>query len=471
MRFLVGFWLPTVVSSLLAAPSADITLFPLNGQQNVNPDTHLVLKFASPPKIGSSGTVRVYDAADERLIDVLDLAIPTSPSPYGNGSNKANYSDTTTYQTNVIGGMDFYFFPVLVRGNTATFYLHANRLEYNRTYLVTMDPGVLVPRDSVFLGFNTSTAWRFSTKTRGPPEGATTVTVSADGSGDFNTVQGAIDWAPANPAVKTVILIRDGDYEELVYFQYKSNLVLRGESPRGTRVSYPNNASFNPPGRQGPSRRPAFSFRGVADVQLSSFTITNSFRGQAEALLSDGVRVVLDRMTLNGSGDALTTYGTLYVADTTLHGDGDTVLGYASAFWTRSTIVTRGPATWTRTSQGSHGNVLVNCTVRGKNSTFARLPDNKGGVLPNWPYAEMVLMNTRTEGIAPVGWGPVQGPPFDARHVRFWEFNTTDLQGRAVDMSRRLKSSRQLNIPSDAQLLAQYAEPSFVLGGWTPVVV
>jgi hypothetical protein len=60
-------------------------------------------------------------------------------------------------------------------------------------------------------------------------------------------------------------------------------------------------------------------------------------------------------MTLNGSGDAFTTYGTIYVTDSELTGDGDTVLGYGSVFWLRSTIVSLAVVTWTRTVQSIHG--------------------------------------------------------------------------------------------------------------------
>lgn len=79
-------------------------LSPFPRQQNVNIDTHLVLQFPSPPSIGSNGTIRVYDASNKKLVDSLDLSVPWSPSPFGNGSTKANYSDTTTYQTNFVGG-------------------------------------------------------------------------------------------------------------------------------------------------------------------------------------------------------------------------------------------------------------------------------------------------------------------------------------------------------------------------------
>ncbi|KAI0803534.1 pectinesterase [Xylaria sp. FL0064] len=454
-------------------PGSVMQLFPADGQQNINPDAQLKLTFSSPPSIGSSGKINVYDSKDKKLVDTLDLSIPFSPSPYGNGSTKANYTDTTKYQTNIIGGLDFYFNPIIVRNNTATIYLHNNQLTYGRTYLVEIEPSVLKPAKGSFTEFTLDRPWTFSTKAHGPRDGATTVVVAADGSGDFNTVQGAIDWAPANPPKRTTIYIKNGNYEELVFWQYKTNLTIHGQNREKTIVGYPNNSAFNPPNRQGPSRRPAFSFRGVADLQLSSFTINNYYPGQAEALLADSVRLVLDHMSLNDAGDAFTTYGTIYVTDSKLTGTGDTVLGYGSVYWLRSRIESYGAVTWTRTVQGIHGNVFVDSTIIGLqgDSTFARLPDNSGGVMDNWPYAEMVLINTRTDGIAAVGWGPVQGPSFDSSRVKFWEFNTTDLQGRPIDMSQRSNVSRQLALPKDRQIIDEYKNPVNILGGWKPVVL
>lgn len=466
----------SAAAASLAPAHGSVALYPANGQRNVNPDSQLKLTFPSSPTTGTSGLIRVYDAANHRLVDFLNMSIPSSPSPYGNGSTKANYSDTTIYQTNIIGGMDFYFYPIIVRNNIATIYLHNNKLDYGRTYIVEIDAGVLI--QGPFSGISNS-SWSFSTKSHGPKPGTKSVVVAGDGSGDFNTVQGAIDWAPPNPTERVNIFVRDGDYEELVYWQYKTNLSIRGQSRNKTIVGYPNNSAFNPPNRQGPSRRPAFSFHGVADIRLSSFTINNYYKGQAEALLIEGMRVILDHMTLNGSGDAFTTYGTIYVADSKLTGDGDTVLGYGSVYWLRSEIDSGGAVTWTRTVQGIHGNVFVDCTIIGTdgNDTFARLPDNSGGAMPNWPYAEMVLINTKTSGIAPVGWGPVeilplaQGPPLDTSHIHFWEYNTTNLDGTPVATNQRLNVSRQLTLPKDAEILEKYTEPSYVLGGWTPVVL
>jgi pectinesterase len=491
----------TMGALLLATLSAhgqesSVRRSPESSATNVSPDTHFVLEFPGPPTAGNAGLIRIYDATDGALIDTLDLSIPPSPRPNGRTPPMteaerqafAASSKMSDYQVTTIGGVDFHFFPIIVRGNVATIYPHHDRLKYGRTYRVVMDAGVLRYANTDFAGFD-GNAWMFTTKRDAPPATTRRVVVAADGSGDFNTVQGAIDFAPAESQQRLTIFLKQGRYEEIVFLNGKSNLTIRGEDRDAVQVGYPNNSAFNPP-RGGASRRPAFSIQNANDVQLTTFTINNYFIGQAEALLVRGERIVLDRMTLNGSGDALTTYGTIYMRDSKLTGHGDTILGYAALFCLRCEIHSLGPFTWTRTPQGSHGNVFVASkfiaidqplpwTVNadgtgGQQSTkvFARLPRNgPGSSAANFPYAEMVLINARVDGIPPEGWGPIEDAPgFDSSNVRFMEFNTRDLQGKPIDLSARHPVSRQLTKPRDAKLIAEYSKPEFVLGGWEPVV-
>ena len=64
--------------------------------------------------------------------------------------------------------------------------------------------------------------------------------VAADGSGDYTSLQAAINAAPDFSEQRWVIFIRDGvyDQEKLLIPESKRNLTLRGESRRGTVVSY-----------------------------------------------------------------------------------------------------------------------------------------------------------------------------------------------------------------------------------------
>ena len=66
-------------ASALAADGVP-AMQPARGAQGVNPDTHLVLRFAQPPVLGATGKIRIYDAADDRLVDTLDLSIPAGPT-------------------------------------------------------------------------------------------------------------------------------------------------------------------------------------------------------------------------------------------------------------------------------------------------------------------------------------------------------------------------------------------------------
>lgn len=506
MSFRAPLWLAVLIVSMPMAacvtegPVAQPTLtapvqFPANGATNVNPDTHLSLTFASPPAIGTSGLIRIYDAANNTLVDTLDMGVRFSPNPSGRttatteAERQAQGASTkmTDFQVTTIGGTDFHFFPIIVRGDTATIYPHNGKLTYGKTYTVKMDAGVLTPAEGSFSGLD---GWSFTTKAAAPSTNATRVVVSTDGKGDFSTVQGAIDFVAAKPAKPVEIFVKNGTYEELVFMRGKSDITIRGESRDGTIVTYPNNSAFNPP-RGGPSRRPAFSIYESNGIQLSTFTINNTFIGQAEALLVRGKRVVIDRMTLNGSGDALTTYGTMYMVDSKLTGDGDTILGYAALFCLRCEVHSIGPMTWTRTPKDSHGNVFVDSTfvavdkplpwtVTAANpggqktkAVFARLPKNGpvGAVGANFPYAEMVLINARLKDVPVEGWGPVEGPPdFDSSNVKFWEYNSRDPQGHPIDVSQRHAIVRQLTLPKDAETIANYQKPEFVLGGWKPVV-
>ena len=56
------------------------------------------------------------------------------------------------------------------------------------------------------------------------------LTVAADGAGDFSTVQGAIDFVPANNSRRVVITVKKGTYTEIVYVNSnKPFITVRGE--------------------------------------------------------------------------------------------------------------------------------------------------------------------------------------------------------------------------------------------------
>jgi pectin methylesterase-like acyl-CoA thioesterase len=493
-----------LVLGTCAAAAQEVSYLPANGGKGVNPDAHLVITFPSPPALGSAGRIRIYDSADDRLVDTLDLGIPPGPTagpgalagrvPYSpvpyeyTPGRRATNADTVpgtpsgvaaptppTSQLTIIGGFTdaFHFYPVIIHGNVASIYPHNNLLTYGRTYYVQIDPGVLTG----LVGVSGKRGWTFSTKTRGPAADSTRLVVAADGTGDFNTVQGALDFVPDRSPRRVTIFIRSGDYEEIVYCRNKSNVTLLGEDREGVQIHYANNEIFNPhpsnvasnewPGTF-PSRRAAFMADQAIGVHLVNLTIRNTVRGQAEGLLITGERNIVSHASIFGSGDALQVNGSAYLTESLVAGDGDTILGRGPAFFANCELQSRGPFTWTRNTAANHGNVFQNCRLKSTGAepaVIARAPANGGRTYPN---VEVVLLNCALEGISRVGWGDVGG---DTSQVHYWEYNSTHLRdGSPVDDSARHPVSKRLKKDEDAQTIANYSNPAWVLGGWSPAM-
>ncbi|MDR1673490.1 MAG: carbohydrate esterase [Bacteroidales bacterium] len=483
------------------AINAGVTLFPANGAKNVNPDTHLLITFPEKPSIGAGGFVRIFDVQTGKAVDSLDLSIPAgpiatdqarrqnavyTPVPYpyettsftnantrpGTPSGKAE-RDTSRYQLTIIGRFTdgFHFYPIIVQENTAVIYLHHNLLEYGKTYAVAIDEGVLTTESGSFSGLRRQ-EWTFSTKAKTVAGNVRKLVVSNDGTGDFNTVQGAMDFIPDFSAEKWEVFIKNGDYEELVYFRNKRNVSIVGESRDGVVVHYANCEVFNPhpvnlktnemPGTF-PSRRAAFAADNCTDLRFENLTIMTTMFGQAEGLLITGERNYLKNVKIVGSGDALQVNGSAYFDECVIDGAGDTVLGRGPSFFNNCTLSSGGPFMWIRNTDANHGNVFVNCVFLGKRAggIFARSPLNGG---KSYSYAEAVLINCRLSNIAPEGWGEIYG---DGLNNRFWEYNSRTLFGDPVDVSQRNLKSRQLDRDKDTKIIEDYSNPEFVLG-WDP---
>lgn len=505
--------LKLVACTLLLAgpPSAlaqTVATYPANHAGAVNPDVQLRLTFDEPPVIGSSGEIRIYDAADGRLVDRLDMSVPPGPtgprgdesdswyleSPYPydalprNATNANTMPGTPTagaeppptgYQLTIIGGFTdgFHFHPIIVDGKTAIIQPHHNLLEYGKTYYVELDAGVLTAPGSSFRGFQGRGAWTFSTKSASlaPPRGSTYVVVSPDGSGDFNTVQGAMDWVPYDNTERITVLVRSGVYHEIVYFRQKNDVTIRGEAPGAVRVTYENYEYFNPHpdnirtnelAGTFPSRRATFAVDNSTGVHLVNLILETTGLRQAEGLLITGERNILDHVDVIGAGDALQVNGSTYIVDSSVTGRGDTILGRGPTFWERSTINSSRTLMWIRNTAENHGNVFVDCTFIGSGRDpidLARSPQNN---VSTYPYAEAVILNSVMLNVTPGGWGPAD----EGGNVHFWEYDIRTPSGAPLDMSERVAWARQLDAVADAEIIRNYRDPAYVLGGWTPEI-
>ncbi len=488
-----------IIASTLCTCMAEnniIGMFPENGATEVNIDTHLRLTMSDKAVVGNKGHVSVYDKKTGKLVDRLDMSIPAGPTksqpknpaaqytpiPYTyksqhitNRNTKAgtpsgvNAWDTGRYQLDIIGGFSdgFHFYPIIAKDKKLTIYLHHNMLEYGHEYYVTIDKGVIEGCN----GIKGKNGWSFSTKTKSPDANRRQLTVSADGKGDFNTIQGAMDFIPDSIASVEQgyrIFMRNGDYEELVYFRNKRFVTIEGESRDGVLIHYPNNEVFNPHPADiktnevrgtFPSRRAAFAADNCCDLTFRNLTIKTDCKGQAEGLLVNGERNYFENIHIIGDGDALQANGSCYWHNCHIDGGGDTILGRGPSFFNHCTITSYGAFMWIRNGQENHGNIFVDCHFKGlsEHAELGRLPDNKG---KNYPHAECVLLNCTLENIPAYGWGQIDD---SAKTATILEFNSHDVNNQAIDIAGRNPLMRQLDPIRDAEIIGNYSDSRWVL--------
>ena len=443
----------TSAPALVAIPSpmAAIAFTPAPGAGAVNIDTPLRVTFDRAPVAGNFGRIRIHQASDGAVVDTLDMGV----TPYRRSIGT---------QT-----VDFIFYPILVTGNTAAIYPHAGVLAYGRKYYVTIEPGaILDTTGATFAGTSDSTAWTFTTKAAGPATDTTALTVAADGSGDFTTVQGAIDFVPAGNTTRRVITVKKGLYNEIIYVgSSRPFITLRGEDRSGTEIAYANNANFN--SLTGNNR--AMVSIDANDFVLETITLRNTTPAggsQAEAIRGNGARCVFNRVNLISLQDTLLWNNPLFVTDSYIEGDVDFMWSNGPCFFQRCELkmVRAGFYTQVRNGATGMGFVYVDCRLTAPASLtgggyLGRIDPNPG----NFPYSQCVWVNCAMgPHIDPAGWQLNNATASST--IQYWEYKSTDLNGATLDVSRRHPSSRQL---TDAEATL-FRNPAYVLGGWSPQI-
>jgi hypothetical protein len=453
----------TSANATLTVNSASLAIAatsPANNQTHVCYDTPLAITFNQPPSVGTAGLIRIYNAANPATpVDTVDLSLGA-------------------LQTRSVGGVALNSYAVLINGNVATVYPHSNVMTFNQTYYVTIDNGAFTDSTGAnFAGLTNTSAWSFSTKTAGPVN-STNLIVAADGSGDFLTLQGAVDFVPVNNTTPTTINVGIGTFQEIIRVNTKNNISIIGQNRQQTIVAYPDNNNINPSS----STRPSFGFTSANDCSVQNLTITNSTPhggSQAEALyinsskrficLNANVDSYQDTILCNAPGDQE------YIQDSHVQGDTDFIWGEGTLYATNCELMSMtsgGHLTQPRTPQGSNGFAFVNCLIDGASgvtgSDLGRDAANSGN--GNWFYGQDAYINCTmdTNVIIPAGWilgsGTVVGNTTD---LRFWEFDSVDTNGNPVNTSSRVAWSTEIDgttATNDVQNVAVW------FSGWTPAL-
>lgn len=272
--------------------------------------------------------------------------------------------------------------------------------------------------------------------------------VAADGSGDFTTVQAAIDAVPPMRNKPTRILIKKGVYKEkLVIAPCKAGVHFIGED--GATLCYDDyNARLTRFGETTGTSGSSAIFIYGNDFYAENVTFQNTAGpvGQAVACFVSGDRAEFRRCRFLGFQDTLYTFGEYsrqYYADCYIEGTVDFIFGKATAFFDRCHIHSkgRGYVTAPATPQGhAYGYVFRDC----------RLTADEGvaGVYlsrPWRPYGQTVFVNCYLGShILPEGWNN-WGDPDNERTAYYAEYHS---YGPGANPARRVAYSHQLSSAS-----------------------
>ena len=277
--------------------------------------------------------------------------------------------------------------------------------------------------------------------------------VDVNGNGDYTTIQEALNAVPDNSSSRTLIFVKNGTYTEKVKVELtKTNVSLIGESVGGVIITWDDYA-----GKDGLSSANTYTFWCDAKnfyAENITFQNTSGNVGQALAIRTTGDYGVYKNCRFLGFQDTYYAHkNRQYNYQCYVEGGTDFVYGDAIAVYDYCTInCVRGGSYISAPSDSKlitkangekiyHGLMFDHCTVT-CNSDVAAGSYYMGR--PWQPDGSSVFLNSKLGGhINPAGWAIWSGTN---NHLSgsYAEYNNTDLNGNALDLSARADWSKQL---------------------------
>lgn len=301
------------------------------------------------------------------------------------------------------------------------------------------------------------------------------LTVAQDGSGDFKTIQEAINNVKDNSEKRVVITIKPGVYKEkLEVPASKTFITLKGTNRNKTIISF-DDYSGKPLREKDPSGKTAFG-TGTSysflikgnDCTLENLTVENTAGrvGQAVALHIKSDRVMLKNCNLLGNQDTLylsEEKTRVYFENCFINGTTDFIFGAATAYFYKCTIesLTNSYITAASTPQGqAYGYVFVDCKLTVKDKSVDKVFLGR----PWRPYAQTVFINTDIGShIIPEGWNAWIDNRFPDKDKTAYYAEFRSKGASAKYLSQRVEWSHQLK----KEDIKKY-DRDLVLKGWNP---
>ena len=268
-----------------------------------------------------------------------------------------------------------------------------------------------------------------------------TIVVSRDGTGNFRTLQEAIESARAFMDQTVTIYVKNGVYKEKVIVpSWVENIDIIGEDRDKTIITYDDHANIN---KMGTFRTYTVKVEG-SDITFKNLTIENNAAqlGQAVALHTEGDRLKFINCRILGNQDTIYTgakFTRLYFKDCYIDGTTDFIFGPSTALFEDCIIHSKRNSYVTAAStpkEAKYGYVFKHCKLTaepGVDKVYLGRP---------WrPYAYTLFIECELgKHIVLAGWHN-WGKQSNEETARYMEYKNT---GEGANASERVAWSKQL---------------------------
>lgn len=294
----------------------------------------------------------------------------------------------------------------------------------------------------------------------------TKIIVAQDGSGNYKTVQSALNAIPINNKKPITILIKNGIYKEKLHLDSSKNFVkLIGEDKFKTILTYDDHTGkVSPQGDTINTRTSATFVVKANDFFAENITFQNDAgftAGQAVGLESDGDKASFYNCRIVGNQDILFTNNDnnrQYYKDCYIEGTTDFIFGSSTVWFEHCHIHSKKKSHVTAAStpqEHPFGYVLNNCVLTGDTSLHTATMGR-----PWRPYASVTYIHCYIgQHIRAEGWSNWNNTD-SYKTARYSEYENF---GPGADKTKRVVWSHQLNDDE----IKKYTLKN-VLGNWDP---
>jgi len=271
------------------------------------------------------------------------------------------------------------------------------------------------------------------------------IIVAKDGSGDFTTIQEAINAAKGFPDKRVTIRVKNGIYiEKVKIYEWNNNMSIIGENRKKTIINFDDYFDKMNKGRNSTFHTPTFLVQG-SDFYMANLTIENTAgdKGQAIAVSINANRVKVENCTINGNQDTLYVTGEgfkQYFKNCFISGTTDFIFGQATVFFENCEIYSKSNSfiTAASTPEGvNFGFVFKNCWLTSKSGL-----DSVYLGRPWRSFAKTVFIDCNMGShIISVGWDNWSNKKAETKSF-YAEYNSS---GPGAQPDKRVSWSHQLN--------------------------